>query len=49
MCVNDRPQTAITDVADNYTLSVCSIRHIHPEQAAPGREMVFSAGGIIEA
>ncbi|KAL8893125.1 MAG: hypothetical protein Q9215_000130 [Flavoplaca cf. flavocitrina] len=41
MCVKDRPQTAITDVADNYTLSVRSIHHIHPEQAAPVREMGF--------
>lgn len=49
MCVKDRPQTAITDVADNYTLFVCSIRRIHPNQAAPVREMVFSAGGIIKA
>lgn len=49
MCLTDRPETAINGVANSHTLFLCSIRHLHPQQASPVGEMVLGAGRVIEA
>ncbi len=49
MRIEDRGQVDGTDLTNPYTLSLRSIRRLHPDTGTPGEKMVLGTCWIIEA